>query len=569
MDENENILSYDTPSRLRPAGQKVMRWLAGSAPVAWRRSAAWYLRLLGLIYLAAFISLWVQIEGLIGSHGILPIQQYLASVRMQLGNGWWWQVPTLCWFNSADWFLQFQCGAGAVLAILAALGIAQMPAFALLWLLYLSLTTAGQTFLGYQWDGLLLEAGLLAIFLSPLRWLAWKPRWAGPPIVVMWLQRWLIFRLMFLSGVVKLASGDPTWRNLTALTYHYWTQPIPTWTSYYASHWPLGFQKFSACGMFVVELGLPLLMFGPRRLRTLAAIGVVTLQLLILGTGNYGFFNLLATALCVPLLDDSMLPRLWPRGALDGVLFPSPGTPGEGQGGGELGETRSRNVYLSKAIQPPSQPSPGVPGEGEIAGTRAAKMRLAITGMLAAVILIATGTEFAHTCGVSLMPAPFELVAQTLSPLRSTNSYGLFAVMTTERPELIFEGSNDRVTWTEYRFKWKAGDLKKRPTFCTPHMPRLDWQLWFAALNPQGNSAVIDGLVRELLRGSKPVGSLMDGDPFAGRPPRFIRVKLYQYRFTTASDGKRTGDWWERTDTGQETEAYTLGTVGATDSSGE
>lgn len=289
-----------------------MRWLSGLVPITWSRSAGWYLRLLALIYLAAFISLWVQVEGLIGSQGIAPVEPYLQAVRSHMGYIPWWQVPTLCWMNTSDGFLWLQCGAGALLSIVAALGIAQVPVFALLWLLYLSLTVASQQFLGYQWDNLLLEAGFLAIFLAPVQWLAWRPRWAEPPVIVMWLQRWLIFRLMFLSGVVKLNSGDPNWRNLTALTYHYWTQPLPTWTSYYASHWPVGFQKFSAVSMFVVELGMPLLMLGPRRLRTAAALGVIVLQLLILATGNYGFFNLLAIALCVPLLDDSMLPRLWP-----------------------------------------------------------------------------------------------------------------------------------------------------------------------------------------------------------------------------------------------------------------
>jgi hypothetical protein len=527
MDETENNLSQRTPSSLHPVAQRVLRLLTGSAPVTWNRSAGWYLRLLGLIYLVAFVSLWVQVQGLIGSQGILPVDRYLPAIRIQIGDGWWWQAPTLCWTNASDGFLTFQCAAGVILAILATLGIAQLPAFALLWLLYLSLTTASQTFLGYQWDGLLLEAGLLAIFLAPIQWLAWKPRWAQPPIVVMWLQRWLIFRLMFLSGLVKLLSGDPNWRNLTALTYHYWTQPLPTWTSYYASHWPLGFQKFSAVWMFVIELGMPLLMFGPRRLRTLAAVGVIALQLLILGTGNYGFFNLLAIALCVPLLDDSMLPRLWPRAKHGKSPFPFPGTPGD-------------------------------------------KVRLWVTGVLAVIIVMATATEFAHTCGLGAwVPTPLEFVAESLSPLRSTNSYGLFAVMTTERPELIVEGSNDRATWTEYRFKWKAGDLKKRPAFCIGHMPRLDWQFWFAGLDPQGNSPVIEGLVRGILRGSKSVMDLLDGDPFGGHPPRYVRVKLYQYRFTSAADKARTGDWWERTDTGQQTEAYTIGSVSTPDTSGK
>ena len=519
MTDGQSNLSYRAPPEVHPVGRAFLRLLSGSAPVTWSRSAGCYLRLLGLIYLAAFISLWVQVDGLIGSQGISPVQRYLGEVRTHLGYVPWWPAPTLCWINASDRFLAFQCGAGVVLSILATLGVAQLPVFALLWLFYLSLTVASQQFLGYQWDGLLLESGFLAIFLSPVQWLAWKPRWAQPPIVVMWLQRWLIFRLMFLSGYVKLGSGDPNWRKLTALTYHYWTQPLPTWTSYYASHWPLGFQKFSAVVMFVIELGIPLLMLGPRRFRVVAVVGVISLQLLILGTGNYGFFNLLAMALCVPLLDDSLLPRLWPA---------------------------HRDVNAPAANQPAfKQP------------------RFGITVAVAAVVVLMTSIQFMRTCGLlNPTPAPLQAVVEILSPLRSMNSYGLFAVMTTERRELIFEGSDDAVRWKEYSFKWKPGDVKKRPQYCVPHLPRLDWQLWFAALDPQGNMPTIEGLVRGILRGSRPVIGLMESDPFAGRPPRYVRVRVYQYRFTTADEGARTGDWWARTDTGLKTEAYTLANVG-------
>lgn len=190
---------------------------------------------------------------------------------------------------------------------------------------------------------------------------------------------------------------------------------------------------------------------------------------------------------------------------------------------------------------------------------------------MAVVVVLVTGVQFARTCGLisNSLPLPLELVSETLSPLRSMNSYGLFAVMTTQRHELIFEGSNDAATWKEYGFKWKPGDVKKRPAFCIPHLPRLDWQLWFAALDPQGNMPTIDGLVRGILRGSKPVMGLMDTDPFAGRPPRYVRVKVYDYRFTNANEGSRTGDWWVRTDTGMHTDAYTLANVGSSDSGSE
>jgi hypothetical protein len=525
MTEGQHDLSYGQVTARPWRSGRFVRLLSGSAPVTWRRSAGWYLRCLGLIYLIAFISLWTQIDGLIGSDGLEPVGRFLSSVRAYSDGTPWWQLPTLCWLNSSDWFLQAQCAAGVVLSILAIAGVAQLPAFACLWILYLSLSVASQQFLGYQWDALLQEAGLLAIFLAPLRWFAWKPAWEDPPIVVMWLQRWLIFRLMLLSGVVKLASGDPNWRNLTALTFHYWSQPLPTWTSWYAAHWPLWFQKFSCVSMFVVELGMPLLMLGPRRLRLIAAINVVALQLLIFGTGNYGFFNLLAITLCIPLLDDALLPKLWPA-----------------------------RWTISAAA--PVVASPPIPYLREV--------RLYASIALASLVVLVTVPQSLQRCHLRITPPRLiGSVSEGVAPLRSLNAYGLFEVMTTDRQELIFEGSNDGTHWKEYQFKWKPGDLSGRPAFCTPHMPRLDWQLWFAALYPEGHWDFIERLMQSILRGSKPVMNLIDADPFNGHPPRYVRLRIYQYRFTTSEEHARSGDWWTRTDTGKGSAPYSLGNSAA------
>jgi hypothetical protein len=504
--------------------------LRGSSPVAWNRSAAWYLRGLGLIYLIAFISLWTQVDGLIGSDGLEPISRYLPAVSAFAGGTPWWQVPTLCWLNSSNAFLHFQCAAGVGLSILAIAGIAQIPAFACLWVLYLSLCVACQQFLGYQWDALLLEAGVLAIFLAPVRWLAWTPVGEKPPMVMMWLQRWLIFRLMLLSGIVKLASGDPNWRNLNALTFHYWSQPLPTWTSWYAAHWPLWFQKFSCVSMFAVELGMPMLMFGPRKLRVTGAIGVIGLQLLILATGNYGFFNLLAIVLCIPLLDDVFLP---------------PSTRG------------GRKKRVAEFSGSPSHPL------ATVLGAHFRIVRSWVTIIFAVIVGTVTLNEAVERCGVPVpLPAGIESALRSFAPLRSMNSYGLFAVMTTERQELIFEGSNDGVQWKEYQFKWKPGDVARAPAFCTPHMPRLDWQLWFAALDPQGNGDFLQRIMQAILHGSKPVMELMGTDPFDGHPPKFVRLRVYQYRFTAADERARTGDWWTRKDTGEASRMYSLGNGG-------
>ena len=259
---------------------------------------------LGLIYLIAFLSLWVQIDGLIGSKGLLPVRDYLDVVR-RIDPHPYAHYPTLVWLSPTDGFLHALCVAGVVLSLLVIAGIAQAPALALLWVCYLSLTIAGQDFLSFQWDILLLEAGLVSVFFAPLQLGPRLARQPEPSPVVRWLLWWLLFRLMFLSGVVKLTYGDPSWWNGTAMNFHYLTQPLPTWTSWYAYQLPPWMQFVSVWGMFAIEVGAPLLIpFGtwPRRL---AFVLFVAFQLLITATGNYGFFNLLTIVLCIPLLDDS------------------------------------------------------------------------------------------------------------------------------------------------------------------------------------------------------------------------------------------------------------------------
>ncbi|MGH9469702.1 MAG: lipase maturation factor family protein, partial [Terriglobia bacterium] len=263
-----------------------------------------FLRLLGIAYLAAFASLWPQIAGLAGVHGILPAQTFLASVAHSMGPERYCLLPTLAWLNASDGFLKFLAEGGAALSIALILGIAPGPVLVALWVFYLSLVTAGQDFMVFQWDILLLEAGFLAIFIAPWSGLAghWRtPGFAArpPSKVIVWLLRWLLFRLMFLSGCVKLLSGDPTWRNLTALEYHYHTQPLPTPLAWYAAQLPAWFQKCSVAGVFVIEIGVPFLIFAPRRIRFIGCAVLAAFQVLIALTGNYAFFNLLAITLCV------------------------------------------------------------------------------------------------------------------------------------------------------------------------------------------------------------------------------------------------------------------------------
>ncbi len=495
-------LAYRLIARHRGAASAATRllWGARTEKPEYHVSSDLFLRLVGICYFTAFVSLWVQIRGLIGSGGILPVAEYLAFARAQLGGARFDLLPTLCWLESGDRFLDLLCGAGAAASLAAVAGLA--PAWSLLacWAGYLSLSVAGQVFLQFQWDSLLLETGFLAILLAPhgLRLARAK---APPSPAVLFLLRWLLFRLMFASGYVKLASGDETWRSLSALRDYYQTQPLPPWTAWFFHQFPPWFQTFSCVVMFAIELGAPFLLFAPRRLRLFACGALVFLQVVIATTGNYAFFNLLAIALCVLLLDDEAFPTRWRR-------------------------------------RPPALPQ------------RRRWPRL-IVALAASVILLVSG---AHAVAMlfrpSSFPAPVIAVARAIAPFQIVNTYGLFAVMTTSRPEISVEGSDDRETWRPYVFRWKPGDPARRPRFVAPHQPRLDWQMWFAALGSAEQNPWFLRFAGRLLEGSPEVLSLLARNPFPDRPPRYVRAVLYDYRFTNREQRRATGAWWRREETG-------------------
>jgi predicted DCC family thiol-disulfide oxidoreductase YuxK len=467
-----------------------------------------FLRALGLVYLVAFISLWTQIGGLIGHSGILPTDQFMSAVKQQcdaqgIGLERFHLLPTLCWFDSSDSFLNFQCAAGTVLAILLIFGIVPAPCLTLLWLIYLSLATVGRDFLGFQWDNLLLEAGFLAIFFAPLQLLPKLSHEIPPSRIVLWLLRLLLFKLIFSSGCVKLLSGDPNWRNLTALTFHYQTQPLPTWLGWYAQQLPLWFQKFSCFAMFAIELGAPFLIFAPRRIRFFGCTAIVFLQILILLTGNYTFFNFLTLALCLLLLDDYILRKFMPQKL--NILF----------------KTQEINSpwRWPKTIMIP----------------------------LAAIVLSISVLQMVSMFGVRTnLLFPVAVADEWLQPLRAVNSYGLFAVMTTTRNEIIVEGSDDGVNWLAYEFKYKPGDVNRRPEFIEPFQPRLDWQMWFAALGNYEQNPWFWNFCERLLQGSPEVLALLEKNPFPKHPPRFVRAEFYEYHFTSAAERRASGAWWKR-----------------------
>ena len=453
-----------------------------------------FLRFLGFIYLIAFLSLWVQIPGLIGSEGILPANDFLRIVHTHFGSSSGALFPTLFWAGSSDLFLQGTAIIGALTAVLLVAGVFPVLCLGILWALYLSYGTVCGDFLHFQWDILLLESGFLAIFFAPFRFLNKASDDSGPSRLVTWLFRWLLFRLMFSSGAVKLLSGDAVWRNLTALTYHYQTQPLPTWAGWMAHQLPANFQIFSCALMFLIELVAPFFIFGPRRFRIAAFFIFTFFQCLILATGNYCFFNLLAMALSVLLLDDRFFGR--PKA-----------------------ECRARREWPKLVTIP-----------------------LAVFILLLSVAQASYRYRLPHFFEKSL-----DAFTMKTAPFSFVNSYGLFAVMTTTRPEIIVEGSDDGEHWSAYEFRYKPGDLSRAPMFVEPHQPRLDWQMWFAALGGRRQPPWFLAFMRKLLQGSKPVLALLENNPFRDHPPRFVRAVLYQYHFTNWKEKKETGHWWART----------------------
>jgi lipase maturation factor 1 len=519
--------SYGLVARHRSTFSILTRILWGPNPeLPTYRLVRWmFLRGLGMIYLVAFVSLWVQVNGLIGSHGILPANEYMAGARQyfaeqHLAGSRFHLLPTWCWLGTSDGFLQALCAIGAFLALLLTAGVAPVACAALLWSLYLSLTVVGREFLSFQWDALLLETGFLAIFFAPHQWI--PGRSLEPPVsrTALWLLRWLLFRLIFESGCVKLLSGDPNWRHLSALQFHYETQPLPTWIAWYAHHAPAGFQQACVAILFGIELALPFFIFSPRRLRLTACIGFVILQVWILLTGNYAFFNYLTILLTVLLLDDAMVGR---------VL-----------------SSKWRERSRSSVSSAPFSEAANETG-ANLAQPRGRAWRFRIVALVTAGILVANAGQFSALFGSdAFWWRPARAWAGWLAPFRSVNTYGLFAVMTTARPEIIIEGSNDRRTWLAYDFKYKPGPVTRAPAFVAPHQSRLDWQMWFAALGtPQQNPWFLHFCLR-LLQGSPDVLRLLRRNPFPDAPPRYIRAVLYEYHFGTPTLRRQNQAWWQR-----------------------
>ncbi len=487
--------------------QQALRWLF-SRPEGLRSHllARWlFLRALGLVFFSAFYALIFQARGLIGVNGILPAPEYLQSLR-PLGLLRLWYAPTLLWLHPTNPFLMTLCWAGLIASLLLAFNILPRPSTLVCVLCFLSFAAAAQDFAGYQSDGMLLEAGFLALFIAPA---GFRPRLGphSPPIRAAYLLLlWEWFRIYFESGIVKLTSGDPTWHNLTAMYEYYQNGPLPTWIGWYLQHLPHWFHIASAALTLLMELGIVWIAFVSRRLRIVCFWIVTVWQAVVIATANYAFLNYLVLILAFLLLDDRYLHRFQP-------IFPTQTEP---------------------EIPKPSRLTP-------------------LQTSLAAVAFIAvmlTGIAYATTVPLLQMlwpAAPFPRgPIEALEPFRIANQYGLFATMTPHRYEIEFQGSNDNQTWTPYPFLYKPQDPHVRPRIYAPYQPRFDWNLWFASLGPWQENAMVPRTEGRLLTNDRDVLGLFGPNPFLTTPPRYIRAVLWQYWFSTPEEKRTRHVWWRR-----------------------
>ncbi len=500
-------LGYRTVARHRGAARRIAVWLIGEdlRPLRHDWVRFLYLRALGAVALCAALSLGVQIDGLSGSEGIQPVAAYLGAIERSAAASHVnarLALPTLLWLAPGDTLQRTLAASAVALALAVLLDIAPGPALLALWAVYLSLCNGAGIFFGYQWDALLLETLLASALFAPWRL---APRLPGgprpdpaPPLASVWLLRLLLFKLILLSGFVKLTSGDPTWSSLTALRYHFESQPLPTWSAFWMHQLPAPLLALACAAVLALELGLPWLMLAPRRPRALACAGTLALMLAIGSTGNYGFFDPLTVVLALALLDDRMLARLpaWLR---------------------PKGETRSR--------APSSR-----------------RRSLAIAATAAWIVL--------NAAAIGLLPEgpTARALGDFAARFHLANRYGLFATMTVGREEVAIEGSRDGITWSPYAFRWKPDALDRAGRFTGPHMPRLDWQLWFASLQGCRDAPWTWSFAQALLEARPAARALLASDPFGADPPRQIRMTIAPYAFTSLEEQRRTGNYWKRGD---------------------
>lgn len=493
-------------------------WSARPPPAYWLTRSA-FLRALGLVYLVAFLVTAWQLEPLIGERGILPVSWLLEDVGA--AHETWlqavWDLPTIFWIDDSDGFMQSAAWLGVALSAGVVAGLANVPIVAALWGLYLSFVHVGQIFYGYGWELMMCETGFLAIFLAP----TWDPRplsgRAPPSRPVLVLLRWLLFRVMFGAGLIKI-RGDACWSDLTCLFHHFETQPIPSPASWYFHHLPGWALRGGVALNHVAELVAPWGVLVPwRPVRHGAGLVMAAFQVMLIVSGNLSFLNWLTLVLAIACFDDGALRRLAPRAL--------------------------RKRAASRAAHDP-EPS---------------RARRAVTWTLVGVIGVLSVNPVVN------MLSSRQLMNASFDPFHLVNTYGAFGSVSETRREVVLEGTHDPTPgpdteWKAYEFPCKPGDPTRRPCLVTPYHYRLDWQMWFAALGDYRSQPWIVRLVHALLKGNETVPRLLAHDPFPERPPRHIRASLYRYELTGPDSA---GDaWWTRERVGTYLQPLSLGDPG-------
>ena len=509
--------------------QGAVNWLLGPEPITEKRPGhlwpRWiFLRVLGLIYFSAFYSLLFQIKGLIGPNGILPAADYLQAVNGALHLQSYWTVPTLLWFGASNGALMTLCWVGLAASLLVTLNLWPRASLLICFLCFVSFVSVAREFSGYQSDGMLLEAGFIALFFAPPGLRPGLGESSPPSRASLFLLQWEWFRIYFESGVAKIGSGDLAWRQFTAMDDYYQNGPLPTWIGWYVQHLPHWFHASATVYTLVVELLIVWMLFLPRRFRIACFFVVTPFEISIIATANYTFLNYLVLLLGVLLLDDRFLHwilplrfREWIHGkslvAAAGVTGTAAGAP---KPTSARAEWRERFTPLRRLF----------------AGACLGLVFYSTTALLLWMFMP----------GLPLPQAP----VQALEPFRIANSYGLFAVMTHERYEIEFQGSLDGKTWIAYPFRYKPQAIDKAPGIYAPYQPRFEWNLWFASLGSWQQSRFVVWTEERLLKNEPDVLALFASNPFASAPPREVRTVIYQYWFTDMRTKHETGNWWKR-----------------------
>jgi lipase maturation factor 1 len=521
----------------------ALRWLFDSKPGARDRLISrWlFLRALGGIYFSAFFSLVFQIRGLIGPDGILPANEYLQAVAHSLGYGrGLWFAPTLLWLASGPHMLIALCWVGMAASLLLAVNMWPRGMLLICFVCFLSFVSAAQDFSSYQSDGMLLEAGFIALFFAPS---GLRPGF-GPASSAsrasLFLLQWEWFRIYFESGVAKIIGGDPQWRNFAAMDEYYQNGPLPTWIGWYMQHLPHWFHASTVFATLALELVLVWMLFLPRRWRVVCFFIVTPWQLGVILSANYTFLNYLVLTLGVLLLDDRFLAPFLPERWKMPVVASSSSNADDDTSAPELDDPGKVREMSAE----PAEAGRGRPRSWRLTLRRAFTIFrvISIATVLSWIFYVTTAELIWMFSALPLPTAPVE----ALEPFRIANRYGLFGIMTRGRYEIEFQGSEDGKTWVAYPFRYKPQELSAPPGIYAPYQPRFDWNLWFASLGSWRDYPIVPQTEVRLLSNDNDVLDLFAKNPFPDGPPHEMRAVIWQYWFTPMSEKRTQGLWWRR-----------------------